>query len=74
MKPAANLKGDIDFLIDIGCCHSFTDRQRTAQACGANQATSNTPSPTGKPPRPSRSTGGCGSDRAAVVGFSLSIR
>lgn len=31
---AADLKGDIDFFLDIGCFHGLTDDQRTAQARG----------------------------------------
>lgn len=33
---AADLKGDIDFFLDIGCFHGLTDDQRAAQARGVS--------------------------------------
>jgi SAM-dependent methyltransferase len=33
---AADLKGDVDFFLDIGCFHGLTDDQRAAQARGVS--------------------------------------
>lgn len=64
---AADLKGDIDFFLDIGCFHGLDDGQRAAQARGVTELSAPTATmlmlafrPTGRPLLPR------GADRADI--------